>query len=67
MGKNTVLECIKPVINGGISTKDEILVLLEKVLEIMENGFVSMDTRLQIMEEQLNRVKGLIEKMNINR
>jgi hypothetical protein len=65
MGKNDVLERASPVYTGETIEKDEILVLLEKIIEIMNKGFENMNTRFRLMEEQLNGLQRLLEQMNI--
>lgn len=50
MRKNATLECIRPVSYDGTAGKNEILVLLEAVIEIINKGFENMNKRLKLME-----------------
>lgn len=63
MGKNAVLERVNISFPTNVTENNEVLVLVEKVIEIMNKGFGNLDTRFQLMEEQLDGLKKLLEQM----
>ncbi|MHB8064125.1 MAG: hypothetical protein ACYDG2_16105 [Ruminiclostridium sp.] len=67
MRKNAILERVKLGFTGEITEKDVVRVLLKNVIGVMNRGFENMDTRFQLMEEQLDGVKRLIEQMGTDK
>lgn len=64
MGRNAMFECANPGFTKKATENGEILLLLEKVIEIMNRGFENMDTRLQLVEEELGVVDRLLKQMD---
>ena len=73
MRKNAVLNSIKPVTDKASPEKSryidysEILVMWEKVMKIMKDGFEAMDIRFQAISDQLAHVNELIKQMEIGK
>lgn len=67
MRRNAVLERVKPGFTEDITENNEVLMLLEKVIEIMNNGFEAMDIRFHLIEEKLGKVNSLLEQMGTDK
>lgn len=72
MGRNVVFNSIKPVTDEASPEKNpyvdfsKILVMWERVMDMMKEGFEAMESRFKTINEQLVDVNELIKQMEIN-
>ena len=73
MKRNAVFNCLQPANNMDSTEKgryvnySEILVMWEKVMKMMKEGFDAMESRFKIFNDQLAHVNELIKQMEINK
>ena len=73
MGMNGVLGCINLVPDKVSSGKsrcanyNEILIMWRKVIDMMKKGFEAMDSRLQIINVQMDQLNEILKHMKIDK